>query len=282
MKAFLSNFFSRFSEDDVFSLSGALAYYSALAISPIVILMITLMGVLSLDMQSDLLAQTRDLLGPEAATVLETVMKSAQQRPDLASLSGWIALTILLVSASVVFVQLHYAMNTIFDADQVKRPPQTWLGSVLTIVKERLLSIGMLLSFVFLTIVSLILSAALSFILDSAGALALGMLVSELVTFLIFTLVFAAMFRWVSDRRPPFKYCLIGGAITAVLFTVGKSLIGLYIGQSAVGTPYGAAGSLIALLIWIYYASLIVFLGGEITASLFLPAKLPAKRQAPA
>src|SRR5690606_6438858 len=144
------------------------------------------------------------------------------------------------------FLQLHSSMNIIFDADKIEKPKQGTFATIIGVVKDRLLSIGMLLSFVFLTIISLVLSSSLHFILES-DILMLGVALSWIVNFAIFTLIFAAMFRWVSDRRPPFKYCMIGGAITAVLFTIGKMGIEMYIGQSAVGTPYGAAGSLIAL-----------------------------------
>ncbi len=263
---------NRFSQDDLFTLSGALSFYSALAISPVAILMITVMGLLSLDMQTSLITETRGLLGADAAGVLETVVSQADSQPNLATISGWIGGIVLLISASVVFLQLHSSMNIIFDADKIEKPKQGTFATILGVVKDRLLSIGMLLSFVFLTIISLVLSSSLHFILES-DILMLGVALSWIVNFAIFTLIFAAMFRWVSDRRPPFKYCMIGGAITAVLFTIGKMGIEVYIGQSAVGTPYGAAGSLIALLVWIYYASLIVFVGGEITATLFLPAR---------
>ncbi|MGE3973564.1 MAG: YihY/virulence factor BrkB family protein [Bdellovibrionales bacterium] len=255
----------KISQHDILTHSAALALYTAFSLAPLIILMLSILATLQLDLQIQLLANVQQLMGTEAASVLDTIIKKSEARADLSSLAGWVGVITLLFSASAIFAQLQNAMNVIFESTPDTPANIKWYHEVRHIVLKRIASFGMVLSFVFLSIVSLVISSALSFLfLNNIGRL--GEIINFSLNLLVFTLLFGALFKWIPDKSIPTKSAFEGGLLTALLFVIGKGVIGLYLGQTAVGSAYGAAGSLIVLLVWVYYSSLIVFFGAEICA----------------
>jgi len=265
----LKKIFTEFSKDAVLTHSGSLAYYTALAMAPLIVLFVWALSIINPHLQTDMVKNVGSLIGEDGAKLTRTIISGANDRPDLSSLSGWLGLCGLILSASVIFAQIQETLNLIFDVSA--RQKQKANGTVATVrafLKDRLFSAGMLLAFLFLAIVSLIVSSTVAFLLPASQALVVHVLL-EVANVVIFSLLFALIYKWMPDRQMGFRKCLIGGLITAVLFTLGKTAIGFYLGKAAVGSAYGAAGSLVVLLVWVYYSAVIFFFGAEVT-SVFL------------
>ena len=257
IKSFIGELLNNFNRHQVLTLSAALAFYTALSLAPLLLITLSVVGLLGGKSQLHLLEQIRSVLGDPASAAVTTVIDNAQQRPHLGSFAGIAGIVILLFSASSVFAQLQFSLNTIWDC-QTQTSASWWV-----LIRRRLLSIGMVISFGFLALVSLLVSAVLSYVLTNDGEI--WQIVNLMVTLLVFTIAFAMIFKFLPDANIPWKDSLYGGLTTAVLFALGKSVIGIYLGHSAIGSAYGAAGSLIVLLAWVYYSAIIVFTGAEIT-----------------
>ncbi len=262
--------FEKIGRDDVFTQAAALAYVTTLAIAPMVLLLIALLSFMKFDMQEQFLLETQKLIGVEASKVFESIVNSANSRADLSVAASWLGAVFLTLSASVVFVQLQSALNIIFKAAAPAKSIKK-IGILKSFVMRRLLSIGILLSFIFISIVSLGVSAILSFFMTSYQ-LAGVKLLSAFINLTVYGILFAMLYRWMPDRSAQRSNYMVGGFLTAAMFVLGKTAIGNYLGQTAVGSAYGAAGSLIVLLVWIYYSALVFFLGAEIS-SLYLMRK---------
>lgn len=257
IKSFIQQLLNNFNRHQVLTLSAALAFYTALSLAPLLLITLSVVGLLGGKSQTHLVEQIRSVLGEPASAAVTTVINNAQQRPHLGSLAGIIGVLILLFSASSVFSQLQFSLNTIWDCE-TQTSTSWWV-----LIRRRLLSIGMVISFGFLALVSLIVSAVLSYVLTNSGDI--WEVVNLLVTLLVFTVSFALIFKFLPDANISWKDSFYGGITTALLFALGKSVIGIYLGHSAIGSAYGAAGSLIVLLAWVYYSAIIVFTGAEIT-----------------
>ena len=245
---------------DLMTLAAALAFYTALSLAPLILILLWVIGLLGEGSQAQFVQEIQNNIGANAAESIRGIVESADQKPELGSIAGIVGVLTLLFSASGVFAQLQASLNVIWDAAaDSSAGVGTWL-------KKRLLSMGMVIAFGFLAAVSLAVSAAITYMLDGSGGI-WGTL-NWFVSVGVFAVLFAMMFSYLPDRRLPMKEALIGGLLTSVLFSLGKSVIGLYLGRSAVGSAYGAAGSLLVFLVWVYYSSLIVFIGAELTRSL--------------
>ena len=251
-----------FSQDGAMTQAAAVAFYTALSFAPL--LMLTVFFFAQLDSlfgtgtQERVISEIRTLIGGEAAGVVEEVQtQQATEKLSLWSFSGIISIAVLIWSASGVFAQLQAAMNTIWDVEPA--PGQGIWGYVRT----RLLSVGMVFSILFLLLVSLVITALISAIFSNGGML--WQVINFLVSLAVYLALFAAMFRYVPDVDIPWKAAAFGAVVTAVLFAIGKWGIGLYLGKSDPGSAYGGAGSVIVLLIWVYYSAIIVFIGAEFT-----------------
>ena len=257
--------FVEFFNDDAFTLAAALAYYTALSFAPMIILLLTIASYLPGSTRARLEAQLYELLDEKAADVLTTIIRAAQEQKDVASTAGMISAATLLFSASGVFAQLQAALNRIWN---VKAKPG---GGVMAWVRKRLLSFGMVLALAFILIVSVVATAIIAGMFKAESGARAGwvgtilQVVNFAVTIGVFTALFGMIFKFLPDVKIAWRDVWFGALLTALLFAAGKLLIGLYLGNSAVGSSYGAAGSLIALLVWVYYSGLILFLGAEIT-----------------
>jgi membrane protein len=253
-------------EDNCLRLAASLAYYTALSLAPLVLLIVGLVGMV-LDRQqvgSQLAAQLESLMGPAGQELVNSILTTSS--PEGGTLATVVGLVTLVIGATAVFGELQATLNLIWEV----RPAPTggmWAG-IWALLKERLFSLALVFALTFLLLVSLVVSAAL------AGAAALfwgpeqtllSRLLELAVSLVVLTLGFALLFKYVPDAEIRWRDVWLGGLVTAVLFTVGKTAIGYYLGQASVGSAYGAAGSMVVLLVWVYYSALIFFFGAEFT-----------------
>jgi membrane protein len=245
--------------------SAAVAYYAALSLAPLLIVALAIAG-LAWDreaVRSSIVAEMRGLLGAEGATLIDRVFEHARD-PAQGPIAAIIGVLTLLFGATAVFVELQDGLNAIW---QVERPTGS---GVWKFVRTRLLSLSMVFSIGFMLLVSLLVSTALSALLQSLALenLAIvGLVLHFLVSLLVTGALFAALFKFLPDARIAWRDVIVGAATTAVLFNLGQIAIGQYLGRASVGSAYGAAGSLVIVLVWVYYSAAIVFFGAELTES---------------
>ena len=248
-----------------FRLAAALAYYTLFSIAPLLVVALGIAGLVFGEdaARGQIFGPLQALLGAKSADAVQNAVAAASIKSSglFATVTG---LATLLVGASAVFAELQDALNTIWD---VKPPPSAGL---LDAIRKRLLSASMVAVIGFLLLVSLAVSAMLNAIgAYMGGVLPVSAFVLEMVNFLVsfgvITLLFAAIYKVLPDIDNKWSDVWIGAIATAGLFTVGKTAIGLYIGQAALDSTYGAAGSLLVVLVWVYYSSLILFFGAEFT-----------------
>jgi membrane protein len=261
----LKEAYNDWSEDKASRLAAALAYYTVFSIAPLILIAISIAGFVFGEAAASgaVYGQLEGLMGPTAAEMLETAVQNSQ-KTDVGTFSAIIGIVLLVWSASNVFAQLQEALNTIWE---VTPDPN---AGVLSTVRRRVLSMTMVLGIGFMLLVSLVLSAVLSVLGNLFNSLLPGgevvwQVVNFAVSFGVITLLFAAMYKIVPDAEVAWSDVWIGAGVTALLFTVGKLLIGLYLGYASVGSTFGAAGSLLVLLLWVYYSAQILFFGAEFT-----------------
>jgi membrane protein len=255
---------SAFIEDDALSRGAAISFYTVTSIAPILLIVIAIAGLaFGRDAaQGALTAQIGGLMGQQTADVLQSAVANASGKSSgvLATIIGVIA---VLATASGVFGEMQSALNAIWKAK-----PQG--GTVSQIVRARAASLGLVAALGFLLLVSLVISAALTAFGNYLNAiLPFGKFIIEalnlLVSLALISILIAAIYKVLPDRPIDWRDVIVGAVVTAVLFTAGKSLIGWYIGSSAVASSYGAAGALIVLLLWVYYSAQIFLVGAEFT-----------------
>jgi membrane protein len=246
-------------------LGASLAFYAVLSLAPLVILAIALAGLFvgTQAAQEQLLQQFQELLGPVGANAVQGMIAHAQN-VRATSIASALGLATLLFGASQIFSELQSALNKIWEVDDFKR------GGILLLIRRRFFSFGLVLAIGLLLLVSLMVSAVLAAVGKfMGGALPLpewtlqGMdfVLSVLGTSALFTLIL----HYIPDTSTDWRHSWIGGLFTAALFSLGKTLIGLYLGKAGIGSAYGEAGSLVVLVVWVYYSSQIFFFGAELT-----------------
>ena len=247
-------------------LGAALAFYTALALSPLLLVVVAIAGLVFGEeaARGEIVEQLRDTIGQEAATVIEKLVAQSAVTSN-GILTTVIALGVLAFGASGVFAELQSALNTIWKAPG--RKPE---GGIRALVKARLLSFSLVCGTAFLLIVSLVVSAILSAVNQTVtgwlpGMDLLAQAANFLLTLALLILLFAMIFQWLPETDLAWSDVWVGAAVTAILFSIGKYLIGLYLGKAAVGSAYGAAGAFVVLLVWIYYSTQIVLFGAELT-----------------
>jgi len=247
------------------SMGAALAFYTLFSIAPLLLIVISVAGLVFGEQaaRGEIFEQLSTLVGADSASTAESLLKGLN-RPEAGALGTVIGLGVLLIGATTVFAELQDAM------DRIWRAPMRPKGGLWRLLRVRLLSLGLVLGIGFLLIVSLVASAALAalgkwwapwFSQYETVAQALNLVLS----FLLVTSMFAMIYKWIPRVRVDWRDVWVGAALTALLFTVGKTLIGLYIGRSGVASPFGAAASLVVLLLWVYYSAQIFLLGAEFT-----------------
>lgn len=250
--------------DNCIRLSASLAYYTALSLAPLVIIVIGLVGMFTERQQvaGQLERQLELLLGPPGRQVVHAILMATE--PQGGTLAAVIGVAALLMSATAVFGELQAALNLVWEVQPV--PQASLWRNMWMWCKQRLLSLAMVLAIAFLLLVSLVISAALS----GLAAYTYGVSVESawleaMLSVPAIALLFGLLFKYVPDVYIRWRDVWLGGGVSAVLFTIGKAGIGYYIGHTGTGSAYGAAGSLVALLVWVYYSALIFFFGAEFT-----------------
>lgn len=253
-----------FIDDDALSRGAAIAFYTATSIAPILLIVVAVAGVVfGRDAaQGAITTQFGGLMGKQAADVLQSAVASASNK-SAGTLATVIGLVTVIATASGVFSEMQSALNTVWKA----QPEGT---TVSRLIRARAASLGLVASLGFLLIVSLAASAALTALGDYLNSLVpFGKLIASALNTIIsiglLSVLIAAIYKVLPDRPIAWRDVLVGALVTAILFTAGKSLIGWYIGSSAVASTYGAAGGLIVLLLWVYYSAQIFLLGAEFT-----------------
>jgi membrane protein len=257
--------FKEWQEDGALDLGAALAYYTVFSLAPMLLIVIGVAGLVwgREAVQGQLVGQLQGLVGPQGGQMIQTMIANAGKH-GAGVLATIVGLVTILFGATGVFVQLQNALNHIWEVEP--KPG----GGIWGFVRNRLVSFGMILGAGFLLLVSLVISAAMAFIdrwADSLGGAGqvLARILSFAVSFAVVTLLFALIYKYLPDVKITWRDVMIGAVVTALLFTAGKFLIGLYVAKSSVASSYGAAGSLVVLLLWVYYSAQIVFLGAEFT-----------------
>lgn len=249
-------------DDRAASMGAALAYYTAFSIAPLLIIAIGVAGLLfGRDAAQDaVVGQLQGLLGDAGGKAIEELLKSTAGFGG-SILAVVIGVFTLIVGATTAFVELQDDLDRIWKAQ-----PRAGSG-VINLIRSRLLSLGMVLFIGFLLAVSLILSAAIAALGNSllGGLAVLLQAITFVVSFAVVTVLFAMIYKVLPNVSIDWKDVWIGAAITALLFEIGKVLIGLYIGKSSVASSFGAAGPFVVLMLWIYYSTQIFLLGAEFT-----------------
>ncbi len=261
----LKQTFVKWSEHKAPRLGASVAFYSILSFAPMVVLITAVIALIfgQSNAQGSLVNEARQLIGDRGAETVESLLKHAQ-KPSSGIFASIVAIGTLLFGASGVFIELRDALNIMWEAPE---PAAAGLGGM---IKQRLFSFGMVLSLGFLLLVSLILSAGLAYLGKAFGEIlpmppVILQIINFLVSFFVIGLLFALMFKYVPNAKVPWWDAVLGAVCTAFLFDLGKLLLGLYLGKASVGSTYGAAGSLVAVVVWIYYSAQIFFFGAEFT-----------------
>lgn len=267
IKALLSLFvetFRRWSADRVPKMGAALSFYTVFSLAPLSILVLSLvsLAVEGNAARAEIVRQFRNFVGKEGAEMMEMILtKTAAERTGI--IGTVVGFVVLLVGASGVFGELQDSLNQIWGVSSKRHP-------VFILVKERVFSFAMVFVMGFLMLVSFLFSAAIAAAGSYLHALYPGLdgpweLGNSVVSLLVIALLFALIFRAVPDTRIAWNDVWLGAWITAVLFELGKYTLGFYFGRSTIASSYGAAGSLIIILVWVYYSAQILFFGAEFT-----------------
>lgn len=258
-----------FTEDDCMDAAAALSYYTIFSLPAILVLLLTLVSAVlnASDVKGGLEGQLQALMGPSAGEQVRTIIQQAEQKPHNGLIPTILGIAGLLFGATGAFGQLQKTLNRAWNVE-----PDPNQGGIKNFLTKRLFSFGMILVVAFFLLVSLVISAALTGLGGRlAGFLPSGLsgpvleVLNSVISLAVITFLFAALFKVMPDAKIAWRSVWVGAGVTAVLFVVGKFLIGFYLGQSNPGRAYGAAGSLALLLLWIYYSSLILLLGAEFT-----------------
>jgi len=256
---------SEWSNDKAPRLGASLSYYTIFSLAPVLVLVVAVAGMALGEQaaQGKIVEQLSGLVGPDAAKAIQAMLVKASHRGSgiVATIAG---LATLIVGATGVMIELQDALNTVWKV--VAKPGRGIKG----IIRDRMLSFGIVLGFGFLLLVSLVLSAAVSLLDSWIGALIPGWVIAGYIlnygiSLGLVTVVLAAIFKILPDVKIAWRDVWVGALVTSVLFHIGKFGISLYIGKASVGSTFGAAGSLAVLLVWIYYSSQIVLFGAEFT-----------------
>ncbi len=268
-------------DDEPFQLAAALSYYTFFSLAPLLIVVIAVAGIVfgHEAAQNQIVETIQGLIGSEGAQTIQSIMQAAASQPESGIISTSLGIAALVAGAGGVVGQLQTSLNRIWGV--APKPGHGMWG----FVRQRFVSFAMVLGIGFLLVVSLAVSALLTGITQLIGLVFGGIAfiahaLDFLASFVVVTVLFAMIYKFLPDIQIKWSDVWIGAGLTSILFTIGKVLIGIYLGTSGVTSPYGAAGSLVTVLLWVYYSSLIFFLGAEFTkiyASQYGSGVAPAK-----
>ncbi len=259
----LKESFGKWQRDKASSMAAAIAYYTLVSMAPLLIAVVAIAGVVlgKQAAQGQLVSHLQPYVGPGGANLVQNMVRQARQ-PGITTIAGALSGIVLLFGASGVFSELQGALNTVWDV-----PPREG-GGVAAFVKGRVLPFLMILVIGLLLLAAVLLTAAVEVITHwVSGMLPVPGIVVHIanfvVSFAVITVLFAMLYDILPGRRIPWSDVWIGAAYTSLLFTIGKTLLAMYLGHSTVGSAYGAAGSVVVFVVWIYYSAQIFLLGAE-------------------
>lgn len=244
---------------NIFFHASAISYYTALAIAPFLLILLQVGSLLGHTLQAELIGQTYFILGPEVGRITEMIFSNVNEEMNLASISGMISLCVLLFTASMVFLQLRFSLDTIYGYHDpnISR-------SFKEVVKERFFSMAIVVFIAILFFLSLFISNIVKYFVGPAYTEnLLGQVLAHLISFLIYFMMFTVLYYFAPSRTPKLKSAGKVALFTTVAFLLGKILIGLYFKNVAVNSVYGATGTLLVFLIWAYYSSFTLFISLE-------------------
>lgn len=247
-------------------MGAALSFYTAFALPPLFMIAIFIGSRVfnPAEVRSRMFTEIGGLVGQKSAQAIESAMAAQYEDPNKAFFASTVAIITLLVTSTGLFIELQDALNTIWAVEA--KPGQGILG----FIRIRLMSFAMVVGMAFLLLVSLIVSAALAAVSRYINELTPGLgvisvIANDLVSFIVITVLFAMIFKTLPDVKIAWWDVWPGAAVTSLLFTIGKFLLGWYLGRSTTVSAYGAAGSVVLILLWVYYSAQILFFGAEIT-----------------
>jgi membrane protein len=268
IQALLADIAGKWSQHNAPRLGAALAFYSLLSLAPLLLVLVSIVGLVfgHSTAQRETVQQVQALIGPAAGNAVAAFVEGSRHTSHgvIATIAGLIT---LLFSASGVVCELRDALNTIWGSPTVTT---SGLGKIKTYIKQRLFSFAVVGAIGFLLVVSLAVSAwisALGFFSAAVGPFESFLLnvVNSVVSFVIIAALFGVIYKIMPDVRIEWRDVAMGGAVTSLLFTIGKFLLGLYLGRASFASTYGAAASIVVLIVWVYYSGQIFFLGAEFT-----------------
>ena len=255
----------RWSAHRASSMGAALAFYATFSIAPILVIAIAIAGAVfgPEAARGEVVAEISGLTGEAGAQAIQALLEGAYHS-DMGFWASLIAAATLLIAATSVFAELKDSLDIIWDAGRSER------SGITTLLRGRLRSFGLILTMGFLLIVSLVVSAVIAALQKRWGGWIEGNawlleLFNSVFSFVVVSIMFASIYKWLPEPRVAWRDVAVGAIVTSALFTLGKFLIGLYLGNSDIATGFGAAGSLIVILLWVYYSSQIFFMGAEFT-----------------
>jgi len=262
----LKEAFNEFIDDNALQLSASLSYYTAFSLPPLLIIIISLSGIFfgAEAVKGELFGQINGIVGNEAALQIQETIKNVRLSRSN-TFATTIGIIILIIGASGVFAEIQDSINYIWG---IKAKPKK---GFIKFLKNRLMSFSMIVSVVFLLLVGLIVNSLVDVLNNRLSAyfpkdaVYLFYTVNLLIVFIIITILFTVIFKTLPDGKVVLRDCIIGASFTAFLFMIGKFIIGAYLGSSAVASLYGVAGSVILILVWIYYSAIILYFGAEFT-----------------
>ena len=277
MNATTKNFINKVYNDDLFKESAALSYYTVVSLAPLIILTVWAFSFFSDSYQDEFISQVRSLIGNSGSAAIELIIKNSKMNPTSRGWTGIIGILTLLISASVIFSQLESSLSKVFFVDQAKeqhdKPEKNsnMLTAAFDWVRQKTWNVGVVLGFIFLCIVSMFFSTFLEVVLPKKTA-GIGEVLNFIASLAAFSFVFTLIYHYLPKHQNPdvnarhvdWKLSITCGVCTAILFSIGKKLIEIYLTKAAVASSYGAAGSVVLLLVWIFYSSMIILLSAEL------------------
>jgi membrane protein len=253
-----------FVNDEALGRGAAIAFYTVTSIAPVLLIVVAIAGMVfgREAAQNGIIAQLSGLIGHQSAEILQTAIASAQSKTS-GKIATVVGVVMVIVTASGVSGEMQTALNVIWKADPTGTP-------ISRLIRARAAGLGLVVSLGFLLMVSLAISAGLSAFGDYLNSVfpfgqVILTILNAVVSFLLISILFATIYKVLPDKHIEWRDVVVGAIVTSFLFIAGKSLIGWYIGSSAVASAYGAAGALIVMLLWVYYSAQIFLLGAEFT-----------------
>jgi membrane protein len=262
IKGWLAKLWSDIGKHEIFLLAGSLAYTTALSIAPFVVILLSVASILSDSLQARLVKELTNVAGPKAGETIQGIIENADRNPTLSGVSGILGFLVLAISASAIFAQLRISLDKI---NEHQEKPES--SGLVLFLKDRFLSVGLVFGFAFLTVASLMLTTLLAVFFQGTEGL-FWQAINFVVTFATFAVLFAAIYRFVPSDTHSWRRCAISGVVSAIFYSVGKALIGYYLANAGLESSYGAAGSLVVFLAWVFYTTLTLLISYEFTNNL--------------